>query len=672
MPEKLPDSVLLQAFDAADISGLDDLAEKLSGNRFESKKLSGEGGAKEIYQVKDLVTGRQLALAYPRGGTKDDYELILREARLHSLLEHPNIVRLYDIGLDEGKPFFTMKYVEGFTLEKFILKKQEGRDLSTVQINEYLDIFLKICDAISYAHSKNISHLDLKPSNIFLDDHGEVLVGDWGLARISNEPDKTFELPLEQDYGQTTLYGYINGTPGYMAPEQCTKGTQKGPLSDIYSLGAVLVFMFCQRPPVNGDEDEKILATVQGKLLFDLKNMPESIQHIVLKALKTKAEQRYQTVQQMSQDIQKYRSGFMTSAEPSSFIKQLKLFVLRNKLVSSLFLFFIISLSILTLVYIDTIKKSERKTREALVDLQNSQRVNEELNKKRAEEAYQKSLDLYNDKQQGRFSYDEYKNELALSSINLSLSLNPNSKESWLLKGKLCLLLNKWTEAEDSFQDAGDEKFAQLAKNISTLKKKTAGDILALIDSLKDKKLTAHYIQKCTYKRSEIKDYNEFCIKALMVLNRGLSKLNFKYDSENFALDISGNDKLENIYPIRTMRVYSLNINHCKNIKTFDYLKELPLKVLNASHSSLNNRGFRSLENHVITDLNISFCDIQRLNPILNMPIKKLDVRGISKEAVSILRKAGNGIEIKCSKEVYPFLENYNKSLSKNWVLISD
>ena len=88
-------------------------------------------------------------MAYPRGGSKDDYELILREARLHSLLEHPNIVRLYDIGLEEGKPFFTMKFVEGFTLEKYILKKAEGKDLNTVQINELLDIFLKICDAIS-------------------------------------------------------------------------------------------------------------------------------------------------------------------------------------------------------------------------------------------------------------------------------------------------------------------------------------------------------------------------------------------------------------------------------------------------------------------------------------------------------------------------------------------
>lgn len=672
MPDKLPESVLLQAFDEADVSGIDDLADKLSGNRFESKKLSGEGGAKEIYQVKDLVTGRQLALAYPRGGSKDDYELILREARLHSLLEHPNIVRLYDIGLEEGKPFFTMKFVEGFTLEKYILKKAEGKDLNTVQINELLDIFLKICDAISYAHSKNISHLDLKPSNIFLDDHGEVLVGDWGLARISNEPDKTFELPLEQDYGQTTLYGYINGTPGYMAPEQCFKGTEKGPLSDIYSLGAVLVFMFCHRPPVTGDEEEKILATVEGNLLFDLQNMPESIQHIVLKALKTKPAERYQTVQGMTQDIQKYRSGFMTSAEPSSFIKQLKLFIIRNKLVSSLLLIFLLTISTLTLVYIDTIKKSEKETRKALVDLQKSQSENEELNQKRAEEAYQKSIDLYNDKNQGRFSYDEYKNELALSSVNLSLSLNPDSKKCWLLKGKLCLLLNYWKEAENAFQNAGATDFVKLSQEIFQLEDKSAGEILGLIDSLKDKELTLHYIQKCTYIRGDIEDYSQFCIKALMVLNRGVKKLNFKYDSESFALDISGNEKLENIYPVRTMRVYSLNISHCKNIKTFDYLKELPLKALNASNSSLNNRDFRSLENHVINELNISYCDIQRLNPILNMPIRKLDIRGISKEAVSILRKAAKGIEIKCSEETYDMLKNINESLGKNWVLITE
>ena len=92
-------------------------------------------------------------------------------------------------------------------------------------------------------------------------DHGEVLLGDWGLARLNSEKVKDFELPLEYDYGQTTLYGYISGTPGYMAPEQCSKGKEKGTISDIYSLGALLVFMFCGEPPVKGTEKEKILGT---------------------------------------------------------------------------------------------------------------------------------------------------------------------------------------------------------------------------------------------------------------------------------------------------------------------------------------------------------------------------------------------------------------------------
>ena len=669
MPEKLPNNVLLQAFEEADTSGIDDLAEKLSGDRFESKKLSGEGGAKEIFKVKDLVTGRQLALAYPRGNSKDDYELILREARLHSLLEHPNIVRLYDIGLDEQKPFFTMKYVDGFTLEKYISKIPEGRVLDQVQINDLLDIFLKICDAISYSHSKSISHLDLKPSNIFLDDHGEVLVGDWGLARIANEPDKTFELPLEQDYGQTTLYGYINGTPGYMAPEQCTKGIEKGPLSDIYSLGAVLVFMFCHRPPVKGDEDERILATVEGNLLFDLQCMPESIQHITLKALNTKPEERYQSVRALIQDIQKYRSGFMTSAEPSSFNKQLRLFIQRNKFVSSLIILFLAAISILTLIYIENVKKSERETRKALIDLQKSQKVNEELNKKRAAEAYQKSLDLYQDKQQGRFSYDSYKNELAFSAIELSLSLNENLAKSWLLKGKLCLLLERWEEAEYAFYKSGNEKYLNLSKSIDILERKSAAKVLLLIDSLQDGSLTKHYIFKSTYNRNSIENYGDFCQVALGVLNKGLTDLHFKYNEEELSLDLSGNTKLENIYPIRTMRIYSLNISGCKSIKTYDYLKELPLKKLDASNSSLTNRDFRSLENHVISYLNVSYCDLERLNPVLNMPLKKLDVRGLSAKAVTIIRKAGNGMEIICSENAFELLDNYNKSLGKNWTL---
>jgi len=663
MPEKLADSVLLQAFDEADISGIEDLKEKLSGERFESKKLSGEGGAKEIYQVKDLVTGRQLALAYPRGESKDDYELILREARLHSLLEHPNIVRLYDIGLDEGKPFFTMKFVEGSTLESFVKEKPEGRELNRVQINESLDIFLKICYAISYAHSKQISHLDLKPSNIFLDDHGEVLVGDWGLARIANEKDKTFELHLEQDYGQTTLYGYINGTPGYMAPEQCSKGTEKGPLSDIYSLGAVLVYIFCHRSPVKGDEDEKILATVKGDLLFDLDNMPESIQHIVLKALKTEPAERYQNVQNLIKDIQKYRSGFLTSVEPKSFMKQLRFFLLRNKLVSSLVLLFLFSISVLTSIYVQSVIESEKEVRSALEE-------NKKLNLKRAGEAYQKSMELYLDKEQGRFSYHTYKNELALSSIELALSLDASVDNYWLIKGKLCLLLEKWQDAKNAFQKSKEIKYIELSEQILKLKQKSAKDILLLLNESQDNELTMHYIQKYTYNRKNIKEYGEFCKAALKVLNKNLDKLNFAYDPVAFSLDISGNENLENVYPIRSMRVYSLNISGCKNINTFNYLHELPLKSLYASNSSLNNRNFRGFENHVINKLDISFCKIERINPVLNMPIKELDVRGISVDHISALRKGMNGMKITCSENAYSILEKLNNGMNKNWTII--
>ncbi|MCM8542934.1 MAG: protein kinase [Lentisphaeraceae bacterium] len=666
MPNELPESVLLQAFEEADTSGIDDLAEKLSGNRFDSKKLSGEGGAKEVYSVKDLVTGRKLALAYPRGDSKDDYELILKEARLHSLLEHPNIVRLYDIGLDGNKPFFTMKFAGGVTLEKFIREKPAGRDLSIVQINELLDIYLKVCEAISYAHSKDVSHLDLKPSNVFLDDHGEVLVGDWGLARVSNEPEKTYELPLEQDYGQTTLHGYINGTPGYMAPEQCAMGLEKGHASDIYSLGALLVFLYSHKPPVQGDEDEKILATVKGDLSVDWEFMPTSIQHIAQKALNYSPEDRYRSVKGLIQDIQKYRSGFMTSAEPSSFYKQLNLFIQRNRLISSLIILFVSLLAIVTMVYVESVKSKEKDTRQALVKLEMAQKEKDQLNKKRAEESYRQALELYEDSQQGLFSYDKVKNKLAFFSIQRALDLDPEIKKAWELRGKLAILLNDWQEAIISFKESGQKAYLDRVQKIHKMKK-TPAQILVQIDAIGDEELTQYLIFRETYERNSLEDRAAFCKAALLVLNKKVTDINFNFEETNYSLDLSGNEQLENLYPIRTMRIQRLNINGCKSIKSFKYLKELPLLELSAANSSLDDKGFRYIESKVINNLDISNCNISRLKPIINMPLKTLNISGIAVAGFPILKNAISGIKITCSSDQEPELQELNKKFYKNW-----
>ncbi|EDM24654.1 probable serine/threonine-protein kinase pknB, partial [Lentisphaera araneosa HTCC2155] len=180
-----------------------------------------------IKRAFDLSTSRYIAFA-ERGKPNDKhlYEVFLREARLTALLEHPNIISIHDVGLNDlGQPYFTMDLKEGDSLGEIFknLNTKDEEYLETYSLHELLMIFVKICEAISYAHSKNIIHLDLKPDNIQVGHFGEVLVCDWGLGKILNN---TEIVGVEETLLEVDLLNHISsknkvvGTPGYMSPEQ--------------------------------------------------------------------------------------------------------------------------------------------------------------------------------------------------------------------------------------------------------------------------------------------------------------------------------------------------------------------------------------------------------------------------------------------------------------------
>ena len=126
-----------------------------------------EGGLKVIQSCKDLRTGRLLAMATLKNSVNDKQkEAFLKEARLTAALQHPNIIPLYDLGLNDQKPWFTMKLISGASLEKLISQVKAGDSQQAEDLNTRLDIFIKVCDAVAYAHSRGILHLDIKPDNI--------------------------------------------------------------------------------------------------------------------------------------------------------------------------------------------------------------------------------------------------------------------------------------------------------------------------------------------------------------------------------------------------------------------------------------------------------------------------------------------------------------------------
>ena len=218
----------------------------------------GSGGMKSVLRTHDRSTERNVAMAVLRDANLRSKKItrFVREARITAALEHPNIIPVYDIGVDEeGKPYFTMKLLGGETLESILQRVYAGHGdyRARYPLNSLLRIFQGVCDAIMFAHSRGVIHLDLKPANIQVGDFGEVLVLDWGLAKVFERDSNlhTNCIVLEMGLGETPTEGTVSGTPGFMSPEQMRgENAALDERTDIYALGAILsAILNCRKSP---------------------------------------------------------------------------------------------------------------------------------------------------------------------------------------------------------------------------------------------------------------------------------------------------------------------------------------------------------------------------------------------------------------------------------------
>ena len=273
---------------------------KKPSQRFREDQLFGAGGAKKIFAVTELSTERNIALARPHSlQDREVVESFLREARRTACLEHPNIIRVYDMGIDNEGPWFTMELVEGLSLTEKIQSHLDAPH--SWSLYERLEIFNKICDAVSYAHSKDLLHLDIKPDNIRVGIYGEILLCDWGLSHRLGSDEEDFNSLLSNDQ---TQHGMIKGTPGYMAPERVKGEKSKG--SDIYSMGALLFQLLTLRAPFAGNSLEEILEkSSRGELNYQVheKIIPSQLYAVILKALEIKVQDRYNSFSKFINEI---------------------------------------------------------------------------------------------------------------------------------------------------------------------------------------------------------------------------------------------------------------------------------------------------------------------------------------------------------------------------------
>jgi len=312
---------------------------RLSGieETYTDMELIGEGALKQVYRCYDQRSQRQVAFATLNPERNEvHYEDFIQEAWLTASLSHPNIIKIYETGVDtKGSPYFVMDLKSNQTLSKLI---KVGTDLRTL-----LEMFLKVCDAMSYAHSKGVIHLDLKPANIQCDRYGEVLVCDWGLATMASQSSEHTSIPMTdpQIQRQKTLYGAIKGTLGYMAPEQTIPGAPKDVRTDIFSLGCILYRILTDHRPFRGTKSEILNMTRECRFTppreeFPELNIPKSLNAVVKKALVKEPIHRYQSVEALRKDIYNYLHGRATIAERPNLLRRAQLFVHRHKTVTSI------------------------------------------------------------------------------------------------------------------------------------------------------------------------------------------------------------------------------------------------------------------------------------------------------------------------------------------------
>ncbi|HSI12884.1 MAG TPA: protein kinase [Chthoniobacter sp.] len=328
--------------------------EFLRERKYEIGGLVAEGGMGAILSADEATTGRTVAMKVVHSNpSPGDLIRLIKEAQITSQLEHPNIVPLHELGVDEhDQVFYTMKMIRGLTLKQIleIVTLGTPSEQAKYPLTQLLNIFQKVCDAIGFAHSRKVIHRDLKPDNIMVGEYGEVLVMDWGLAKILGEAPTALDQQADEPRiggsgdetvsASATMAGSILGTPQYMPPEQARGAVDlHNQRSDIYSLGAILYQILALRPPVLGRDGEEIIANVAAGHIEPLHPtglrrgwpVPESLAAVVLRAMALDPEERYASVPALQRDIAAYQRGFATAAEEAGLLKQLALMLQRHK-----------------------------------------------------------------------------------------------------------------------------------------------------------------------------------------------------------------------------------------------------------------------------------------------------------------------------------------------------
>lgn len=612
--------------------------------RYEISRKLAKGGMGEVYLALDRQLQRHVALKVMTpevAANKDLANRFTQEALVLGRLDHPHIVPIHDLGNDtKGRNYYAMKFVRGTTLKDVLhaLRQGQASVVERYPLSRLLDVYSKVCDAVAYAHSKGIIHRDLKPANIMIGEFGEVMVMDWGISKILNQPESRI-LPVEPfTPKEGTQYGTIMGTPSFMAPEQAAGQLEIiNERTDIYSLGAILYNILTLRPPITGSStNAKVMERIKsGQISPPIAftndsndatvllhcpdhQVPEALSAVAMQALSKAQSDRYPDIHSLQRDVAAFTAGYAPKAEKAGLFRQMRLTVRRHAILAAASGVIIL----LTLIFASHAYWSERQQSKVIAQYAAA-----------APKCHELAGQLMN---RGLFRE-------ALSPAELSTQLVPEKAKYWRRLARVQLALHQPTVAHRSIRRAeklgGSDKFTvQAGKICQQLSDEYGSDTLPLHalgvvfhwQNRRGMSMDARY----TLARIEIEKSNTWKAAQTAIKKIGLSgriqRNQYGYLKINLA-----STKTRDLSLFSRLPVYSLNLWKTQ-VSNLEALKQMPLRQLSLAYTSVSD--LTPLKGRPLQSLTIAYSPIEDLTPLKGAPLIHLHLSSTKTDNLSPLK----------------------------------
>ncbi|MCY3018510.1 MAG: protein kinase [Planctomycetota bacterium] len=684
------------------------------------------GGMGAILRAVDRDIRRPVAMKVMLGEADERKRArFVEEAQVTGQLEHPNIVPIHELGVDsDGRLFFTMKLVKGRSLEQVLKAMKKGGE-GGMSLGALLNAFVNVCNAVAFAHSKGVLHRDLKPANIMLGDYGEVLVMDWGLAKIigtasnrdigppasqpipagqepetGDSPDSKLQRivsSFRQESGvEQTMDGTVVGTPVYMPPEQASGEISRlDQRSDIYSLGAILYELLMLKPPVEGKTIYVLLnKVVTGNITPPEQRTPDrqiakELSAIAMKALATKPEDRYQTVEELRRDIELFIEGRAVSAKQDTALETVVKVVKRNKTASivAAAAFVLLSLGGGVAAWVnyearqraessEAVALSQKDRAETALAERDREQARREAEESRANADRRKSAPLF--LEMGRRAVLRKDFDEALLQVQVAIGYDSELLDARMLKAQLLIVTKAYdaavTELDGYLKLCGNDRLAlrlkQLAEDAQTAETpevntsfaevftKQKAYVLAEVTTGASEDLMVLYRKrieqvwpKTTFYRDDkgyltlslgnrknVHDLSALAGIPIQRLDLDTPSIRDLGTVKGVSLRVLGlsNTDVVDLTPLRELQLSELDLHACRKVRDISPLTKMPLKALNLYATSVDD--ISPLAGMRVIHLDITGLQVKSFVPLKGVPLKSLGCAGTTLTDLASLR----------------------------------